>query len=237
MTKTPDLLSLKSTADLQTLRWQDYADHNLTDQEFRHILKLCDAFWLHSGNPKDPHAELTSGHCSNGFIDTLRALRFTPICQLLAHQSYKKITSLYKTKFDWVVGSDHAGATFSYALATFFNAQHDFTEKGPDKTQIWKRFTIGAKEVVLQAEELVATSGTLLAVREGLRQGNPEPVTFAPFVFTLVHRSETTEIEKSKLEYLFHFDIWKSEQKDCPLCAAGSKRLRPKKNWAELTKP
>ena len=35
--------------------------------------------------------------------------------------------------------------------------------------------------------------------------------------------------------YLVHFDIKTWEPADCPLCKAGSKRLRPKQYWQELT--
>lgn len=207
-----------------------------------HILELCEALWLHSGDPKDPHAELTYGKCSNGFVDTLRALRYTNVCDILAyhmaHAIEAKLDEMdYKVGIEWVVGSDHAGAVFSHDVARCFMAQHDFTEKGgPDgKQQLWKRFAIQPDESVLQVEELMTTSGTLMAVRKGIRDGNPNPVTFVPVVGVLVHRSGVYEFEGAPVVYLAHYDISVWEPKDCPLCAAGSKRLRPKQNWAELT--
>jgi len=207
----------------------------ITQEEFVAIFQMCDAFWMHSGDPKDPHAELTSGLCSNGFIDCLRALSYTGICQGMASQLVDRLYRRYNGHIGWVVGSDHAGAAFSKDVANVLGARHDFTEKGPDKTQLWKRLVIPEGEVVLQIEELMTTSGTTMAVRNGIREGNPNPVTFAPVVAVLVHRSDVQEIEGSPVVYPFHFDIWTAKPEDCPLCAAGSKRLRPKANWAELT--
>ena len=182
-----------------------------------------------------PHAELTSGKCSNGFVDVLRVLQYPNLCELLACQLVMKLEATYRGPIHWAVGSDHAGATISYAVANWLLAKHAFTEKGLDKTQLWKRFVIEPEEVVLQVEDLVTTLGTLRAVREGIRQGNPHPVTFAPVVLTLVHRSDVYEFEGAPIVYLAHYDIQTRSPEECPLCKAGSVRLRPKENWAKLT--
>jgi orotate phosphoribosyltransferase len=199
------------------------------------ILQARGALWLHSGNPEDPHVELTSGKCSNGFVDVLRATHETEICELMAELLVRKLRQNYDGRVDWVVGSDHAAATLSYAVAVQLGVKHDFTEKGPDKTQVWKRFVVAPDEVVLQVEDLITTTGTLREVREGIRGGNPCPVNFAPACLALVHRSETYSFEGAPVLYLVHYDIAVWESSDCPLCAAGSRRIRPKQNWAELT--
>lgn len=236
--------------DLASLRALDPSDVQgiLTSTTLRRIFEACDALWLHSGDPKAPHAELTSGRCSDGFVDVLRVLKHVNLCRIMAHQLLSRLrdhVSAYQLlsrlrdddgRVDWVIGSDHAGATLSFAVASLIpDAQHDFTEKGPDKTQVWKRFAIEPGEVVLQVEELVTTTGTLQAVRDGIRAGNPTPVTFAPFVLALVHRSDVYEFEGSPIVHLAHYDIKTWAPEECPLCAAGSERLRPKQNWAKLT--
>ena len=113
-------------------------------------------------------------------------------------------------------------------------AQHDFTEKGPNKEQIWQRFVIEPEETVLQVEDLVTTTGTLQAVRDGIRKGNPHPVKFAPVVMTLVHRSNVHEFQGTPILYFAHYDINTWDPDECPFCKAGSLRLRPKQHWAEL---
>jgi len=229
-----DIENVKSVEDLSCLR---SGDGLMSSGEFTQLAKLADALWLHSGNPSDPHAELTSGKCSNGFVDVLRLLRFTNICEMASEALVKVIEHhpLFREGIDWVVGSDHAGAAFSHSMATWWGGQHDFTSKGPDKTQIWNRFVIQPDEIVLQVEELVTTTGTLQAVREGICAGNPTPVKFAPLVATLVHRSSVYEFEGAPIVYFVHYDIEVWEPDQCPLCKEGSKRLRPKQNWRELT--
>lgn len=225
---------------LSHLRRHHFSDPDVTEAEFDHVFQLADALWLHDGDPAKPHAELTSGRCSNGFVDVLRVLKYANLCDLFGHELYKRLIrqnslSLRERQPDWVVGSDHAGATISYEVARRLGAKHDFTEKGGDKRQLWKRHVVGPDECVLQVEELITTTGTLQAVREGIREGNPNPVTFTPVVMTLVHRSDVYEFEGSPTLYFRHYDIASWEPEECPLCAAGSKRLRPKQNWAELT--
>ena len=240
------VLEITDPKELGQLKSGDFgASDYIMEAEFDHVLKLADALWLHDGDPAKPHAELTSGRCSNGFVDVLRVLKYTNLCEIFAdeltaaysvyvHNVYQKFRRPYRDP-DWIIGSDHAGATISYEVARQLKAKHDFTEKGVDKGQLWKRHTIEPDEFVLQVEELITTFRTLQAVREGIREGNPHPVNFVPVVLTLVHRSDVYEFEGSPILYLRHYDIasWKPEE--CPLCAAGSKRLRPKQNWAELT--
>ncbi len=222
--------------DLAALRrFDDHGHEPLSDEAVRHILQTCDALWLHNGDMARPHAELTSGRCSDGFVDVLRALRYSTVCELLGQQLAMKIDQIYKGRVDWVVGSDHAAATLSYEVAKYFLAMHDFTEKGPDKAQRWSRFEIQQGEIVLQVEELVTTSGTLQAVRDGLRQARPdELIAFAPLVATLVNRSPLTHFDGVPIVSLATYDIKSWAPEECPLCAAGSPRVRPKHNWAAL---
>jgi orotate phosphoribosyltransferase len=228
------VLQLDSADELIGIGRHDFTDRKVTLEEFDHMLKLCDALWLHGGDPSAPHAELTSGKCSDGFVNVLRLLKYSNISMILAEEManiYRQAGLLYP---EWVIGSDHAGATFSQNVALCLSAKHEFTEKGPNKTQIWQRETIGAHEVVLQQEELITTLKTLEAVRKGIIAGNAHPVTFVEASMTLVHRSPTYEFEGGPILYFRHYDIEVWEPEECPLCAAGSKRLRPKSNWAEL---
>ncbi len=237
MPSNSKILACSTACELLFLEPEDFSSHNVTAEEFDHIFRVCDALWQHSGNPKDPHAELTSGKCSNGFVDVLRVLRYSNLCQFLAHQlvDVAVMDDMAEINPAWVIGSDHAGAALSHSVACEFRAQHDFTEKGPNKTQLWQRFTIQPDEEVLQVEELITTTSTLKAVREGIRSGNSEPVQFSPIVLALVHRSNVYEFEGSPILFLRHYDIETWDPGECPLCKAGSKRVRAKTNWAELT--
>ena len=230
------ILDMKNIMELRFATDRYVRHGRLADEEFDHIFRLCDALWLHSGDPKHPHAELTKGKCSNGFVDVLRVLRHTFLCEMMARLLIYKLPGNNDIDPDWVIGSDHAGAALSHSVALQLKAMHDFTEKGPDQTQVWKRFEIQPDESVLQVEELITTTGTLQAVREGISRGNHHPVKFFPAILTLVHRSDITEFEGSPILYVRHYDIQTWDPKDCPLCAQGSKRIKPKQNWAELTR-
>jgi len=53
---------------------RDFDNITVTIQEILQWFDLFDAYWSHDGDPKKPHAELTSGMCSNGFFDCWRVL-------------------------------------------------------------------------------------------------------------------------------------------------------------------
>lgn len=239
----PDILFMNS----QRLQELDRTDvgRELRHEEITHIFREQGALWQHSGNPKDPHVQLTSGKCSNGFVDTARVLRHTNLCMIFADQLRKKLSekghkrNRFTTR-DIVVGSDHAAATISFALASLLKMQHEFCEKrgeGPNESQLFRRLRLETQQMVLQVEDLVTTAKTLKLVREGIREGNPDThVVFFPFVATVVNRSTQTTFEGDPIVSLVHYDMQEWEPGDCPLCKAGSEAIRPKgaENWKRL---
>lgn len=205
----------------------------------------CDAVWIHDGNPKSPHAELTSGFCSNAFFDVMRVLCHPNMNEIFAIQLARKLRENGVREVDWVVGSDHAAATFSYEMAKVFGARHDFVEKDPNdpkgKRMRWKRLTIPEGSIVLDVEELITTSKTFKEVRRAVEEGNSEKVNFLPIVGTIIHRPpglparyeiNGTEV---KIVSLVEKEVWAVDPNECPLCKAGSNRYRPKTHWKELT--
>jgi orotate phosphoribosyltransferase len=239
---TTEVELLRSGADIFAMGLQELLElqvsditRKMTPEEVAHIFRACDAFWEHSGDSKDPHAETTSGKCTNGFVNTLNVLRHSNLCEIMGNQLVRLTRYDYGPN-DWTIGSDHASATISFAVAAELRTQHDFTEKGEGKTQSWKRFDIAPTSKVLQVEELVMTLLTLRNVRVGIRAATLHPVQFASEILTLVHRSDHYELEGARIRYLVHYDIqtWDGPE-TCPLCRAGSRRLRPKHHWRELT--
>lgn len=206
------------------------------------IFEKYDAVWVHDGNLKSPHAELTSGMCSNGFFDCLKVLRYPYESGSLALKLVQKLIKAGIGKVDWVIGSPYAAITFSYEVARILNAAHGFTEKDSlnpkGKQMLWPRMTIPKNSTVLQIEELITTSGTLKNVRQAVLKGNPEPVNFLPIVGTIIHRPPELPVNYGdfRVVALIEKEIWAVDPKDCPLCKAGSPRYRPKSNWNKLTK-
>lgn len=249
MSRSPEeILAMRSVTELEGLSLQDFADRNVTQPEFEHISALCGSTWRHSGDPKRPHAILTSGKHSDGFIDTLAMLTRTNICDIMAAKLAQRLIAEIpdpRPSLGWIVGSDHASAVFSqrvafYVRGPFGYPRYDFTEKGKgevgEDVQRWERFVIGPEELVMNVEELMSTFSTLMRVRAGIRRFHPHPIQFVPIVAVLVNRTGVVEIEGNRLvsPFVFNFNIYPSN--DCPLCAAGSVAIsEPKKHWAELT--
>ncbi len=238
----PELLALNMDV-IARIRPERVAPRTVKPEVVMHFLRQAESLWMHDGDMSRPHAELTSGKCSDGFINVMGLLRYVPVCELLARELvYGLLFCDYShERYDsaeWVIGSDHAGATISYAVARRLFAQHEFTEKADrngQKIQLWKRHQIPAGQAVLQVEELITTAATLIAVRNGIKAGNNAPVEFVNAILTVVNRSGETQFEGSPIISLVDFDIHVWEPDQCPLCAAGSPRLKPKKNWAALT--
>jgi len=202
---------------------------------------------MHDGDPKNPHAELTSGKCSNGFFDCMRVLKYPNLNEILAIELatllIEDIRENYEepSNIDWVIGSPYAAITFSYEVAKELRAVHGFCEKDPivpkEKKFLWQRMVIPGGSRVLQIEELITTSGTFRGVQRAIEEGNPEPVKFLPVVGVLVHRPPRLPADYGDREIiaLVEKEIWAVEPEDCPLCKAGSVRYRPKAHWRELT--
>lgn len=246
--RSDKIMSCQTVEDLRNIDPDDYIYNYhrknlaplMAQEELEHIFRICGAVWRYSGDPSKPHAQLTGGECSNGYVNVLKVLHYTNLCAILAYELWQKFlgyynNQLYLPKVEWVIGSDHAGATFSYKVAELLNAQHDFTRKGPNGTQTWGGFEIKPDEAILQVEELITTTKTLGAVHNGITKAHGYPLTFVPYILTLIHRSSSYDFEGRKILYLAHFDIETWDPEDCPLCKEGSQKLRPETNWAELT--
>ncbi|MDO8686921.1 MAG: hypothetical protein Q7K11_01800 [Candidatus Berkelbacteria bacterium] len=224
-------------------RPKDYTLQHLSPEAILRWFYSHNAAWVHDGDPKKPHAELTSGRCSNGFFDCMRLLCHPNLNEILAQQLVYRLHrhDLGTQKVDWVIGSPYAAITFSYEVAKALSAMHGFVEKDPTdpsgKRMFWQRMQIPAGSNVLQIEELITTSGTFREVRRAVIEGNGEPVNFLPLVGALVHRPSKLPADYGliKVVALIEKEVWAVEPEDCLLCAGGSARYRPKSHWAELT--
>ena len=226
--------------DLLGLRPVDFEDRDVSVEEILGWFETCDAYWMHDGNPGKPHAELTSGKCSNGYFNCPEVLKYPGLNEILACQLAVLVNDNLKgRKVDWVIGSPYSAITFSYEVAKALKAIHAFAEKDPadPRRMIWKRMTIPKGSVVLQVEELITSGGTFRKVRRAVEEGNKYPVNFLSIVATLVHRPSRLPADYGDIKVisLIEREIWAVDQKDCPLCRAGSPRYRPKTHWKKLT--
>ena len=201
--------------DLLNLKPESFKDKDVPIEEILSWFDLCDAYWMHSGKPSDPHAELTSGMCSNGFFDCLRVLKYVILSEILANQLARKIRiAVGDQKMDWAIASPMAGITFGHDVARALGIPiFMFTEKDPEQKgkMLWKRMVIPEGETVLQIEELTTTSKTLNAVREAVDSGNPNPVNWLPYIGIFVHRPPKLPVNRygdREVVALIEKEIW-----------------------------
>ncbi len=235
--------------DLRLIDPRDYDYKIVTPEEIISWFANEDAFWAYEGNPspQKAHAELVSGLCSDGFFDCLLVLRYSNIAEILGRQLARRLIQngwLSPRKIDWVVSSAYAAITFGHEVAKGLNAIFMNTEKDPKdpKKQIWQRMTIPAGAPVFQVEELITTSGTFQEVERAVNEGNKETVLFWSPVGALVHRPpKLPTVYEGKygrgrqVVALVEKEIRVYKPEECPYCAVGSPRYRPKTHWAELT--
>ncbi|MEA1926434.1 MAG: hypothetical protein U9M90_04345 [Patescibacteria group bacterium] len=213
----------------------------LSQDEILSWFSTLNAFWEYSGNPKDPHAKLTTGKCSNGFFDCLRVIQYLNLSRILANQLAKKIRKVIgNTKVDRTIGSPMADIEFAREVGWAIGAKaSNFVEKDPKikGKMVWERMTIPENETVLQIEELTTTAGTLLSVRAAIDESNPTPINWLPVVGILVHRPPKLPAgpyDNRQIISLIEKEIWAVDP-PCELCKKGSPRWRPKTHWKELT--
>jgi orotate phosphoribosyltransferase len=243
-----ELLDCKTIDETLKAAWkmlQRKKHHSLSSDEILHLFRICDAYWVHGGKTEDPHAKLTTGMCSNGFFDTLRVLKYTLFSDLLAREMARQLVheifleGLHEP--EWIIGSPMAAITFAHDVARELGVPISmFLEKDSTnpKKLTWNRMTIPKNAWVLQIEELVTTSRTLIEGKRAIEEGNSQPVNFIPIVGILVHRPPKLPVknyEDRKVVALIEKEIWAVPPEECELCRQGSEPIRPKQNWSKLT--
>lgn len=236
---------MKDKIDLRLIDPLYYQHLDLSVEAILAFFYQEDAFWIYPGEPRldMPHAKLTSGKCSNGFIDCMKVLRYPRVAEILGRQLGRKLKSCGIVDVDWVIGSPYAAITFSHEVAKELDAIAAFCTKDPSdpkgKRMLWGRMQIPEGSRVLQIEELITTSFTFREIRRAVEVGNLQPVEFLDTVGSFVHRPEKLPIEYDGRPVIAliekairNFD---PGPENCPYCRAGSEPLRPKENWARFT--
>ncbi len=234
------ILQIRDLEGLIRLHPQIVDLDEFTDECLDHVFRLCGALWKYSGDPKKPHVEISGGFCSDGFVNLRRVLCHPKLCEIMAMVTVDRLRrnrEFGPLRVNWVVGSDHTSATFSYEVAKHLGAKHQFTERGPDGSQLWRLDTIGPQEIVLQVEALISTARTVKAVRHGLRIGNAHPINFFPAILTLASRSKEHMIDDIyPIISVRHYEMDSWTRDDCPLHKEGSVSIhKPEHHWHMLT--
>ena len=231
-----------SKANLLQINPRDYDGTVLLREEILSWFEQEDAFWVYQGDPspEKAHAELASGLCSNGYFDVPRVLKYPNIAEILGRQLGRLLKQEPVAKeVNWVVSSAYSAIVFGHEVAKELGVIFMNTEKDPAdaKKQLWQRQTIPLGSVVLDVEELVTTTQTLLAVRRAVTEGNANEVKFLDIAGAGILRPAKllSDYDGIKIVSLVPTEIQNFKPEECPYCKAGSPRYKPKTHWKELT--
>jgi len=193
------------------------------------------AIWIHDQKPSRPHALLTSGLHSDGFVNCTYITQQPALLRQILQDDDALGGKLPTQRVNWVIGSAMGAVTFAYAVALQLEARAGFTEKEGDVMKL-SRFEIQPHENVLVVEDTISTGGSTLKTLDGIRKAGVSEDRILPLIVCLVNRSGSDTLAGREIRSLIKPDIhtWKAEE--CPLCKAGSQAVRPKSHWLELTR-
>ena len=141
------------------------------------MFTLCEAIFLHDGDPNFPHALLTDGKtCSTGYIKTSDVTMHPNLKGLLVTGMLSGLEELgiEPGDFDAIISSSMAALTIGDGLSEKTGAIFAYTEKkGED--QVWtSRFEFPPGIRVIHAEELITKTKTVKKVHDAFVAANPE---------------------------------------------------------------
>ena len=203
--------------------------------DWKQIFQDQGAIWIHDGKPQRPHALLTSGLHSDGFVNCTYVTQQPSLLQRIIAVPDGLAGKLPTEKVDWVIGSAFGAITIAYAVAFPLNAKAGFTEKDGDGMKL-SRFEIPSDARVLVVEDTISTGGSTLKTIDALKKAGIAEENILPYVVCLVNRSGSSRLGGRDLRALITTDIHTWPPESCPLCKAGSSAVRPKSHWKELTK-
>ena len=192
------------------------------------------AIWIHGGDAARPHAVLTSGLHSDGFVNCTFVTQQPELLRRLLAAKDGLAPKLPAERVDWVVGSALGAVTFAFAVAERLGARAAFTEKDNDGMKL-ARFEITPRQKVLVVEDAVSTGGSTLKTIEGLNKSGVPDSNILPQIVCLVNRSGSGTLAGRELRALLTLNIHTWQPNECPLCRGGSQAVRPKSHWKELT--
>lgn len=252
----PTLPSLLPTAPFATADYDPNTaglmnPHRIrTPEQWEETYQKMGAYWAFDYNRphnQQCHAQLTSGNCSDLFFNSgivtsnpqrlAEAVRdlFVGLGQTMPEEIFWR-PERYVGCASGAITLAHDAARISLEVPGWNNAcaLTSFAEKVDGDEMRFLRTSPAANELVVACEDVVSTGKSL---RKLLAEVRKTGAKLAPYILALVNRTGETEIDGLRIISLItkKTNIWAPE--NCPLCAAGSRRVRPKTSWFELTRP
>jgi orotate phosphoribosyltransferase len=203
--------------------------------DWKQIFQQQGAIWIHDGLKTRPHALLTSGLHSDGFVNCTYVTQQPALLQRIISSNDGLAPLLPASGVDWVIGSAYGAITLAYAVALQIGCRAGFTEKDGDAMK-FSRFEPVSSSSILVVEDTITTGGSTLKTIEGIQAAGVPEDRILPCIVCLVNRSGQSHLGSREIRSLLKLDIHTWKPDDCPLCREGSQAVRPKSHWAELTK-
>ena len=243
---------LRTQGTLRTLR---------TEEGWIRLFQEKGALWIHDGNPqtlrakqssydgnpKRPHALLTSGQHSNGFFNS------KPIIgdeRLLNEASSDLVNYLFIEReyfdidiVDRVVGPATGATLLAKGIAQSISlrrerpcywASPEKEGEGPDKRMIFRDTKVLPEERILLCEDVITTGESVALTAYAVAKAGG--IVIPSYILILVNRSGRAEVGGRKIIALIHHPMPTWIPDECPLCKQGSEAIRPKgaEEWKRL---
>jgi orotate phosphoribosyltransferase len=192
------------------------------------------AIWIHDGNPNRPHALLTSGLHSDGFVNCTFITQQPSLLQQIVQAPDGLAPLVPSQKSDWVIGSAFGAITLAHSVALQIGARAGFTEKDDEEMRL-SRFDVMPTDRILVVEDTISTGGSTLKTIQAILKAGVLEKNVLPVIVCLVNRSGRTDLEGKQIRALLTLQIHTWQSAECPLCKKGSTAIRPKSHWVELT--
>ena len=166
----------------------------LSPDDVTAIIQATNSLWLYPGEfrAEVPHAKLTAGDCSTGFVNLRIVMSMTNLCDILAAQLVALLRSCHQGPVDCVIGSDTASLNLAYAVGRLFGARvypmHKVTVKECASEVEKQKYTgpkMPAGTKVLRVEELITTAKTFRLVTAGFSGAKPGARVISVFALVL----------------------------------------------------
>lgn len=188
-----------------------------------------------SGAYLEGHFLLSSGMHSQFYLQSAKVLENPATAKILAEELAKKIDD-YGLHVDTICAPAIGGILAGYALASALNVRSIFSERVDGNMSLRRGFDILPNERVLICEDIITTGGSALEAASCVEDAGGKVVGFAALAnrgFCKREGGKNSKKPSCKLPNNvpffalgdFDFEIYKPE--NCPLCAKGTKAIKP----------
>jgi len=188
-----------------------------------------------SGALLEGHFILSSGNHSNRYLQSAKVLEDPKRAEVLAKELAKMIQES-GIVVDTVCAPALGGVLAGYELARALGVRSIFVERKEGKMELRRGFEVAKGEKILICEDIITTGGSAMEAAAIIEELGADVVAFAALAnrgFCQREGSSTAARPECKLPDSvpffaledFRFDMYTPEE--CPLCAAGSKAIKP----------